>query len=84
MAEGWKKWEGQVVNGEFRLRQYLGGSDRSAVFLTDRGERDPQRLAIKLTRANGDNPELQLSWWELAASCRIRICCGFIRGADAR
>ena len=67
MAEAWKKWEGQVVNGEFKLRQYLGGSDRSAVFLTDRGERDPQRLAIKLIRANGENPELQLSWWELAA-----------------
>jgi TonB family protein len=67
MAEAWKKWEGQVVNGEFRLRQYLGGSDRSAVFLSDRGERDPQQLAIKLVPASAENPELQLSWWELAA-----------------
>jgi len=67
MAEPWKKWEGQVVNGEFRLRQYLGGSDRSAVFLSERGEREPQPVAIKLILASAENPELQVSWWELAA-----------------
>ncbi len=67
MAEAWKKWEGQVVNGEFKLRQYLGGSDRSAVFLSERGEREPQQVAIKLIPASAENPELQLSWWELAA-----------------
>jgi TonB family protein len=67
MAEAWKQWEGQVVNGEFPLRQYLGGSDHSAVFLTERGGHEPQPLAIKLILANAENPELQLSWWELAA-----------------
>ena len=67
MAEAWKKWEGQVVNGEFKLRQYLGGSDRSAVFLSERGERERQQVAIKLVPASAENPELQLSWWELAA-----------------
>src|ERR1700690_3850904 len=67
MAETWKQWEGQVVNGEFPLRQYLGGSDHSAVFLTERAEHEPQQLAIKLILANAENPELQLSWWELAA-----------------
>jgi TonB family protein len=67
MAEGWKQWEGQGVNGEFQLRQYLGGSDHSAVFLTERSEREPQQVAIKLVPANAENPELQLSWWELAA-----------------
>jgi TonB family protein len=67
MAQAWKKWEGQVVNGEFQLRQYLGGSDHSAVFLSQRGEREPQQVAIKLILANAENPELQLSWWELAA-----------------
>ncbi len=67
MAEAWKKWEGQVVNGEFPLRQYLGGSDHSAVFLSQRGEREPQQVAIKLVPASAENPELQLSWWELAA-----------------
>jgi TonB family protein len=67
MPEAWKKWEGQVVNEEFQLLRYLGGSEHSAVFLTKRADREPQEVAIKLTRANAENPELQLSWWELAA-----------------
>jgi serine/threonine protein kinase len=45
----------------------LGGSDHSAVFLTERGEPDPQKAAIKLIPVNAADPELQLSWWELAA-----------------
>jgi TonB family protein len=65
MAEAWKKWEGQVVNREFELLRYLGGSEHSAVFLTKR-EREPREVAIKLIPANAE-PELQLSWWELAA-----------------
>ena len=67
MAETWKRWEGQVVNDEFELRRYLGGSDHSAVFLTERGGPDPQRAAIKLIPVNAADPELQLSWWELSA-----------------
>jgi TonB family protein len=67
MPEAWKKWEGQVVNEEFPLLRYLGGSDRSAVFLTKRTDREPQDVAIKLILANAANPELQVSWWELAA-----------------
>lgn len=67
MTEAWKLWEGQVVNQEFHLRQYLGGSDDQAVFLTDFGEQEPQRAAIKLIAADPENAELQLSGWELAA-----------------
>lgn len=67
MTEAWKQWEGQVVNGEFRLRQYLGGSDHSAVFLTEYGERGLQRAAIKLIPADPANADLQLSRWNLAA-----------------
>ena len=67
MPEAWKKWEGQVVNEEFPLLRYLGGSERSAVFLTKRTDREPQDVAIKLILANAENPELQVSWWELAA-----------------
>jgi serine/threonine protein kinase len=37
------------------------------VFLIARIQRDPQPVAIKLVQANAENPELQLSWWELAA-----------------
>ncbi len=67
MSEAWKQWEGQTVNGKFRLRQYLGGSDHSAVFLTELGEQEPQRAAIKLIPADPASAELQLSRWELAA-----------------
>jgi TonB family protein len=67
MPEVWKKWEGQVVNEEFQLLRYLGGSEHSAVFLTRRADREPQEVAIKLILTNGQDPDLQLSWWELAA-----------------
>jgi len=67
IADSWKLWEGRDVDGEFPLRQYLGGSDRSAVFLTERGGRETQRAAIKLVPAKAEDPEVQLSWWALAA-----------------
>ena len=67
MSETWKQWEGRVVNEEFRLLRYLGGSDHSAVFVTERGGQAPQKAAIKLILANSQNPELQHSWWELSA-----------------
>jgi serine/threonine protein kinase len=67
MPEGWKQWEGRVVNDEFPLLKYLGGSERSSVFLSKRADGEPQDVAIKLILANAENPELQLSWWELAA-----------------
>lgn len=66
MSGAWKQWEGQVVNGEFPLRQYLGGSEHSAVFLTEHGEQ-LQKAAIKLIPADPANAEPQLSWWRLAA-----------------
>ena len=67
MLEAWKQWEGLVVDGRFPLRQYLGGSDHGAVFLTERGERDLVRAAIKLIPADPANAEIQLSRWKHAA-----------------
>lgn len=67
MTEAWKQWEGQVVNGEFHLRQYLGGGENSAVFLTEHGEREPQKAAIKLLPASPEKSALQLSEWSLSA-----------------
>jgi TonB family protein len=67
MAEAWKQWEGQVVNGEFHLRRYLGGGENGAVFLTEHGGRDPQKAAIKLLPASPEKSALQLSEWGLAA-----------------
>ena len=67
MTEAWKQWEGQVVNGKFHLGPYLGGSDHSAVFLTELSERGLQKAAIKLIAADPKNAELCLSRLMLAA-----------------
>jgi eukaryotic-like serine/threonine-protein kinase len=66
MTEASKQWEGQIVEGIFPLRQYLGGSDHSAVFLTEYGGDEPQKAAIKLFPADPVTADLQLSSWELA------------------
>lgn len=47
MREAWKEWEGRVVNKEFRLGEYLGGSERARVFLTQYGS-DLRKAAVKL------------------------------------
>ncbi len=67
MSRDWKQWEGQMVNGSFPLRQYLGGSDHSAVYLTERRGRDPQKAAIKLIAVDPANAAAQLTRWEFTA-----------------
>jgi TonB family protein len=62
--EEWKKWEGRV-DGKFPLRQWLGGSDHSAVFVTERPGQPGQKVAIKLTSADAD-ADRQLSHWRAA------------------
>ncbi len=72
-TDSWKHWEGQVVNGEFPLHRYLGGSRHSAVFLTNRGTEAAgaapmaQTAAIKLVLDVAGAAESQLKHWELAA-----------------
>ena len=68
MTEAWKNWEGQVADGRFRLRQYLGASERGPVFLTDYGEPEPRPAAIKLVPADPQNADAQLARWTLAAT----------------
>src|SRR6185437_8364152 len=68
MTETWKQWVGRSVNGKFCLRRYLGGSEHSAVFLTDYDDREPQSAAIKLIAENSPDAERQLESWRLAAT----------------
>ena len=45
MTQDWAQWEGETVDGVFRLDRYLGGSEHSGVFATEfRG----QKAAIKV------------------------------------
>jgi TonB family protein len=62
----WKSWEGRVVDGRFPLRQWLGGSDHSAVFLTERSGAGSQKAVIKLIRAESSDEDAQLSRWATA------------------
>ena len=62
-----KQWEGQVVNGKYPLRQYIGGSDHSAVFLSESISENPQKVAIKLIGADEPNADIQLGRLKLAA-----------------
>jgi TonB family protein len=63
-VETWRQWTGKVLNGKYRLGQYLGGSKHSAVFLTEygRGE-DRRKAAIKLIPAGPDEGS-RFSRWE--------------------
>jgi len=47
-----KDWEGRVIDGRFPLLQYLGGGQRSAVFVTEREDQGPRKAAIKLIPAD--------------------------------
>jgi TonB family protein len=67
----WKKWEGRVVDKRFPLRQWLGGSDHSDVFLTEYGESGAQKAVIKLIPADrgsqkNRSEEATLSGWSEA------------------
>src|ERR1051326_1696068 len=67
MSGAWKQWEGQIIDGKFALRRFLGSTDHSAVFLTDRG--DPsQKLAIKFIQLDEPLAAVQLARWKAAAT----------------
>ena len=68
MSQTWKRWEGQVVNGEFPLLRFLGGSNHSAVFLTERRAGAPSKAAIKLVSTGSDGGEGQLRRWKNSAA----------------
>jgi TonB family protein len=67
MTRDWKQWEGSIVSSRFPLQQCLGGSEKSAVFLTERRGQDPQKAVIKLKAVDSAAAELQIARWELAA-----------------
>lgn len=70
--ETWKSWEGRQIDGKFTLRQWLGGSDHSAVFLTETPG-TPQKAAIKLIPCeSGPGAETQLRSLQAKTGLRHR------------
>jgi TonB family protein len=67
MAEAAKKWVGQVVDGKFRLGEFVGGNERSAVFLTDYAAPGVRKTAIKLLAADSPETAGLLARWRHAA-----------------
>jgi TonB family protein len=67
MIDNWKRWTDRVVDGEFCLRQFVSGSDRSGVFLTERTPKTNEIAAIKLILDEPANASLRLSRWADAA-----------------
>jgi TonB family protein len=65
--ETWKAWEGKVVDGKFPLREWLGGTDHSAVFVTESREAGSQKATIKLVPSTQGGNDAQLSRWAEAA-----------------
>ena len=55
MKELWQQWEGQVVDGEFQLGRYLGGSEQAGVFVAESAGAQHAQAAVKLFL---DDPEL--------------------------
>jgi len=66
-TEVWKTWEGKLVDGKFPLRQWIGGSDHSAVFVTNSRQAGSQKATIKLIPSTGFDTDAQLLRWAEAA-----------------
>jgi TonB family protein len=84
MTEASRQWEGQIVEGIFPLRQYLGGSDHSAVFLTEYNEGGQQKAAIKFFPADSATSDSQISSWESAAQLSHPNLLRLFRGGRCR
>jgi TonB family protein len=60
-----QRWEGQIVDGKFRLVQWLGGTGQSTVFRTEIPGQG-RKAAIKLVPADASSAE-QIARWQTAA-----------------
>src|ERR1700693_2503043 len=67
MAETATKQMGQVVDGEFRLRELVGRTERSSVFLTEYDGQQAKKAAIKLIHADSVDAPAQLARWKHAS-----------------
>ena len=65
IAPIWSGWQSTVINGLYPLQRFLNGSDRSAVFLTERTGEVPSSAAVKIIPVEQVTLS-QLSHWRLA------------------
>ena len=67
MADFWQRCEGRVIEQKYPLRQYLGGTPSSGVFLTSRSGAPAENAVIKFILAHPGTAKLHLSRWARAA-----------------
>jgi TonB family protein len=73
-TDRWKEWEGRLVDEKFPLRRWLGSSDHSAAFVTDRVGSSPQQNVIKVIAAQNLDAKSQLSLWaEVAKLLHVHL-----------
>jgi hypothetical protein len=68
MSELWTSWEGEIIDGAFPLRRFLGGSDHSGVFLTEYPAQSLANAAIKIVAVDPARAEAQVARWKSAAT----------------
>ena len=67
MTEAATKRVGQVIDGKFRLGEFVGGDEGSSVFLTEYESPDVRKAAIKLVPADSAEASGLLARWRHAA-----------------
>jgi TonB family protein len=81
MTRSWKQCEGQRIGEAFPLHQYLGGEGNHAVFLTEYGEPEPRKAAIKIFLGDPGRTDPQLHRWSLVANLsHPHLICIFTMG----
>jgi TonB family protein len=80
----WQQREGQTIDGVFPLLRYLGGGAGNAVFLTEYGETNPRRAAIKLVPTGAVEAERQLAAWESASTLSHPHMIQILAGGECR
>lgn len=66
MSEMWKRWEGQVIDHKYQLRQFLGSTDHSAVFCAEFRDPDLRKAGVKFLAADLPHAEQVLADWKRA------------------
>jgi TonB family protein len=59
---------GRTIDGRFPLLRWLGGTERSSVFLTQLDGDPAQKAAIKLNRSDAVDAETRIAQWQTAAN----------------
>jgi Protein kinase domain len=67
MSDIWKRCEGQIVDNQFPLLQFLANTNHSAVFLTNASWLEGRKAAIKFISADIPAAEEQLGAWKRGA-----------------